>query len=177
MTYGAILGIIIVIYSLILFILNVMPVGFLFPGIIFIISTAIYFTAIFIFTKKIRNESFGGSITYGQGLLIGVLIGFFAAIITSFYTYLQNAIIDPEYMTRFINAQKTWMAGFLNGKMPEAKIEEALSQIDEKIKNYNVVTASFQAILWSTVWAFIVSLVTSAFLKKKANPLENGQTT
>jgi hypothetical protein len=175
-TYGTILGVVIVIYSLILLISHIIPVGFLIPGVLFIISTAIYFTGIFIFTKKIRDKSFDGSITYGQGLLIGTLIGLFAAIISSFYGYIQNAIIDPEYMNRVISAQKEWMSEFLNGKVPAEKIEESLAKIDEKIKHYNVLVASVQAVIWGTVWGFIISLVTSAFLKKKSNPIENDQT-
>ncbi len=176
MTYGAILGVIVVIYSLIIFMLNILPTGFLIPGVLFIISLAIYFTSIFVFTKKIRTDLFEGSITYGQGIIIGTLIGLFAAIITSFYTYIQNTIIDPEYITRTVNAQKTWMANFLNGRVPDAKIEESLAQIDAKLKDYNAVKAAFSSVFWSTVGCFIVSLVTSAFLKKKNNPFENGQT-
>ena len=175
MTYGAILGVIVAIYSFIIFIFKILPTGFLAPSILFIISLAIYFTSILVFTKKIKKDLYDGSITYGQGILIGTLIGFFAAIIASFYTYIQNTIIDPEYMTRVINAQKAWMTNFLNGKVPDAKIEETLAQIDAKVKGYNPINAAISAILWSTVGTFIVSLVTSAFLKKKSNPFDNGQ--
>jgi len=175
-TYGAILGVIIVIYSLILFVLNVMPVGFLIPIILFVFSLAIYFFAIYLGTKKIRNDILGGAMTYGQGLQIGVLIALFAAIITAFYSYIQNTLIDPEYMVRVMNAQKDWMAGFMAGKgLPEAQIEKSLAAIDENIKNTNQIKTLFTSIIASTIFGFIISLITSGILKKQINLFDESQ--
>jgi uncharacterized membrane protein (DUF106 family) len=175
-TYGAILGAIIVIYSLILFVLNVMPVGFLIPALLFLFSLGIYFAAIFLGTKKIRNDILGGSMTYGQGLQIGVLISVFAAIITAFYSYIQNTLIDPEYMTRVMNAQKDWMSQFMAGKgLPEDQIEKTLAGIDEKMKNTNQVKNIFTSIVASTIFGFIISLITSGILKKQPNLFDETQ--
>jgi hypothetical protein len=169
-TYGAILGAIVVIYSFILFVLKIMPVGFFIPVLLFITSLAIYFAGIFLGTKKIRTEILGGVMTYSQGLQIGVLIAFFAAVITAFYSYLQNTLIDPNYIVRVMNAQKDWMSSFMVSKgVPEDQIEKSLALIDENMKDMNHVKNLFTTILSSTIFGFVISLITSAFLKKLPN--------
>jgi len=118
----------------------------------------------------------GGSITYGQGLAVGILISLFAAIITSFYTYIQNQFMDPNYMSHVIDAQKNWMVQFMSGKLPDAKIEEVIAKIDETVKGYSPVKSLFQGIVGSTFMGAVISLITSAILKKNPNPFEGGQT-
>jgi hypothetical protein len=169
-TYGAILGAIVVIYSFILYVLKIMPIGFFIPVILFIASLAIYFAGIFLGTKKIKNEILGGVMTYSQGLQIGVLIAFFAAVITAFYSYLQNTLIDPDYIVRVMNAQKDWMSSFMISKgIPEDQIEKSLALIDENMKDMNHVKNLFVTILSSTIFGFAISLITSALLKKLPN--------
>jgi predicted PurR-regulated permease PerM len=105
--------------------------------------------------------------TYGQGLLIGVLVSFFACIISSFYTYIQNAIIDPDYIGRVMNAQKEWMTTFMQSSgVSETQIEDAISKIDEKAASVNHITNFFTSILSGTVFGLILSLISSAILKK-----------
>lgn len=173
MTYGAILGIVLVIYSVILFIFNILPVGFLVPSLLFVLNAAIYFTFIFISTKKIKNGLLDGNVTFGQALLIGALIVFCAAIISSIYNYIQNTIIDPDYTSRVLNAQKNWLSSFMSGKVPEDKIEESLAKIDQSMKDYNPLKSLFISIIGSTIWGVIISLITSAILRTKKSPFSN----
>lgn len=172
MTYGAILGAIIVVYSFIIFILKIMPVGILLPIILFIISITIYFTGLYVFTKKTRDTQLGGYMTFGQGVMIGILISFFAAIISSFYTYIQNQFIDPDYMPRVFEAQKNWLVSFMNGKVPDEKIDELIARVDESIKGYKPAQALFQGIAGTTLMGALVALITSAILKKKPTPFD-----
>lgn len=175
-TYGAILGAIVVVYSVILYALNIMPVGFLVPILLFLLSISIYFFLIFWGTKKIRNEILGGNMTYGQGLQIGVLIALFAAIITAFYSYLQNAIIDPEYIGRVMNAQKDWLTQFMASKgLPEDQIDKALAGIDDKMKETNHIKTFFSSIFISTILGFIISLITAGILKKQPGLFDDNQ--
>lgn len=173
MTYGLYLGVVFVIYSLVLYILGVMPVGIGLPMLMMVISLAIFFIGILFGTKKVRGEVFNGEITYAQGLAIGVLIALFASIISSVYSYIQNTIIDPEYLTNLANAQKEWMYNYLQGKLPETQIDAQLSQMDEQIKNASSIASIFKGILGWTIGGFIISIITSAFLKKKSNPFDN----
>ena len=109
MTYGLYLGIVLVIFSLLIYLFNIKPIGIITPIIMFIVSTAITFMGIFWATKKIKIDVLDGSLSYGQGLLIGVLVVFFAAVLSAVYSYIQSTIIDPDYMKNIMEAQKEWM--------------------------------------------------------------------
>lgn len=172
MIYGVILGLSITIYSFILFITNVMPVGVILPIILFIVLIGVYFTCIYFFTKKIRNNQLNGYLTFGEGFLIGFIISLTAAIITSVYTFIQNQYLDPTYMTRVIEAQKSWMTGFMSGKVPDETIEETLAKVDQTLKDYNPVKSLVQGIIGSTLMGSVIALISSAILKKKRNPFE-----
>ncbi|MDD2279717.1 MAG: DUF4199 domain-containing protein [Bacteroidales bacterium] len=167
-TYGLALGVIVVIYSLLLYLLGIMPIGIVKPFIFFVVSVAIFFTGILIFSKKVSNEIYGGEVTFQQGLMIGILIGFFAAIITSAYSYLQNVIIDPEYMGNYINAQSEWMANYMSSKgISGDQIEKALEGLEVK-KDVKITFGTYILSVLSSTFGFaIISLVTAAIIKKK----------
>lgn len=177
MTYGLYLGIVMVIFSLILFLLNIKPVGFTAPIILGLVSIAITFLGIFFSTKKIRNEVLGGEMTYGQGFVIGVLVIFFAAILSAVYNYIQTTIIDPDYMRTILEEQKEWMYEFMSSKgVADDQIEKAMESIDEKMVNTNPIKTIFTNIISSTVFGAIISLITAAILKKKKdNPFAGSQ--
>lgn len=166
MTYGAILGLVLVIYSFLLFVSNTLPVGFLMQGLTIILVTASYYIGIYFSTKKIRTLIFKGELTYRQGVYIGTLVTFFASVISEFYTYIQNTILDPNYMVRFITAQKAWLHT-LQDKIAQTQIDLMVKDIDEAIKNYDALATLFQSIFMFTLLGFAISLITSAFLKTK----------
>ena len=114
----------------------------------------------------------GGFLTYSQGLMIGMLISLFAAFITSFYTYIQNAFMDPDYVNRFAEAQKNWIVNFMSGKVPDEKIEQTIADINAKMSEYSPLKSMFQGIVGSTLVGTIISLITSAILKRKPNPFQ-----
>jgi flagellar biosynthesis protein FliR len=138
-----------------------------------LISLAITFFLILYFTKKIRAELYDGSVTFKQALLIGVLIAFFASIITSFYGLIQNLLIDPDYMVRYVEAQKIWMYEFMSSRgIPESTIMESLDKIDERVSDYKPVREFFRSIFMGTLLGFIVSLITAAILRKRTQVFE-----
>jgi hypothetical protein len=173
MTYGAILGFIVVIYSILLWAFNIMPVGISVPLILLGISLTIYYLAIYFSTKKIRNDLFPQNFSYQQAMLTGVLVSFFAAIITSFYGYIQNALIDPGYMERVLTAQKDWMITSMSKYgATQAQLDSAMDKLDESMKNPHPLKDALNAIMGSTILGFLLSLITAAFLKKK-NPIDD----
>jgi len=177
MTYGLYLGIVMVIFSLLMYLLDIKPIGFMMPMVLFIISLAITFFGIFYSTKKIKNDLLGGELTFGQGFMIGLLVVFFASIISAVYGYIQSTIIDPDYMRNIMEAQKEWMYEFMSSKgVAEDQIEKAIEGIDAKMNDINPVKTIFTTILSGTIFGAIVSLITAAILKKKNdNPFTNTQ--
>jgi len=177
MTYGLYLGIVMVIYSLLLFFLNVKPIGFTLPILLSLVSLAIAFFGIFLSTKKVRNEVLGGEMTFGQGILIGLVVIFVASVISAIYVYIQSTIIDPDYMKNILEAQKEWMYEFMSSKgVSEEQIEKAIEGIDAKMNEMNPLKTAITSIVSSTILGLIISLITSAILKKKNdNPFVGSQ--
>lgn len=175
MTYGVALGIIAVIFSLILYFLNIMPIGIAKPMLLFVVQVAIYFLGVLFFTKSIKKEVFGGTIDYRQALLVGLLIGFFTSIITSAYTFLQNVVIDPEYMNRYIDAQSQWMADYMYSKgLPDAQIEKTLEGLEDARETKITFGSYIKSVLLSTLGFGVISLITAAIVRTKqsANPFK-----
>jgi Protein of unknown function (DUF4199) len=166
MTYGAILGIFLALCDFLMFVFKVLPVGFLIQGTVIIITLASYYTGIYFSTKKIRTTIFSGNLTYRQGLTTGTLVATFAAVISEFYTYLQNTILDPNYMTRLVDAQKAWYMT-LSDKIAQVRIDSIIKELDEGLKNYDALSYFYNNIFFYIFLGFGISLITSAYLKRK----------
>lgn len=174
LNYGVYLGIAMIIYSLLLFIFGIMPVGFLKPILLGLLSLAIYVVGIIFATKQVRSELYNGDVSSGQAFIIGFLVATFAVIISTIYSYIQNTFIDSDYFVRIMNAQKDWTQNFMTSKgLSEDQIDKAIEKIDEQIKNYSPLKTLFKGLISSIILGAIISLITSAFLKKKTNPFEN----
>lgn len=177
MTYGLYLGIAMVIFSLMLFILGILPVGFGRLALLFLFSSTIMFLGIFFATKKIRDVVFSGQITFGKAFQIGILVVLFASVISAVYSYIQNAIIDPDYVSRLMNAWKEWMYEFMkNMNASEIEIDKKMDEFDMQIKEFSYFKNFFKEIFSSIFWGAIISLITAAILKKKKdNPFTDSQ--
>lgn len=169
-TYGLALGVIVVIYNLLLYFFNIMPVGITKPLILSVIIIAIYFMGILIFSKRTRNEVFEGEFNFIQAWRTGIVIGFFAAIITSAYNYLLNVIIDPEYMARYIGAQAQYMSQYMYEKgVPDDQIEALIESLDEAGKTTITFGTYIKTLLLNTLGFSVISLITAAILKNRKN--------
>jgi uncharacterized membrane protein (DUF106 family) len=171
MTYGAILGIVSIIFSLMLYMLGILPDNFKRMILIAVVGFTIMIIFIVIGTKSYRDKVLGGTITFGNALFAGVLIVVFSTIISSFYTLIFNMFIDPEYMNKVYESMKNWMYDYLNNMgVPDAQIEKSMDKIESKQANYTPLKGFFQSIFSSVIVGLILSLITSAFIKKTPNP-------
>jgi hypothetical protein len=172
MTYGAILGIISVIFSLILYIAGYMPYNFKRIILVGLISLALMIVFVVAGTKAYRDKVLGGTISYGQALLAGLLIVVFSTVIGSFYTLIFNLYIDPEYLNKVMDASKDWTYEFMNNMgTPDAQIEDAMEKIERQQANSTPLKTFFQSLYTSAIFGFVLSLITSAFIKKSPNPV------
>ena len=122
--------------------------------------------------KAYRDKVLGGSITYGQALLVGVLIVVFSTILTSFYNLIFNLYIDPEYTGKVIEASKNWTYDWMNNMgAPEGQIEDAMERYDRQLENSTPLKSFFQSLYMSAIFGFILSLIIAAFTKKNLNPV------
>jgi putative exporter of polyketide antibiotics len=159
MNYGAMLGLVLIIYTLLTWMLDVMTHTSL-RYITFLIIIA----GIVLATKTFRDQEQDGSITYGRALGVGTLTVLFAGVIVSFFTYVLYAVIDPGLIekTYLLMEEQYYDAG-----MSDAQIEMAMTMAK---RFSNPAMISILGLIGYGLMGFIFSLVTSIFLKKEGDP-------
>lgn len=161
MTYGAIIGLILVVYSVVLYIS-----GLTFNKGLGFIQYAVLIAGLYIGTKAFRDKALGGFITYGQALGLGVMISLFVGIITIFFQYILMRFIDPGLVDKYMVVMEEQFEK--SRFIPEDQIEMALE------KSRQSLTALWSipvGVLTFTFIGFIISLITSAIVKRDPNPI------
>jgi hypothetical protein len=156
MTYGAILGIALLIFTLVLYM-----TGLMFVKSIGYISWIIIIVGTFLAIKNFRTQQ-EGFITYGRALGVGFLTILFASVIVAFFTYVLYSFIDPGLVEKTVEMARNQMAEKNN--LTESQIDAAIS-ISKKLMSPGIM-----AILTIVSYAFfgiIISLIVAAFMKKE----------
>ena len=167
LNHGILLGLLLIIYSVVLYMFNVIPVGIKLSLLLLVINLAIYFFALLFLTKNYRNDILGGYIDYGKAFLYSLLIVAFSSILLAIYSYIFNAFIDPDYIQRVMDATQDWTREFMSSKgLPESQIDIAMEKIEGK-ELPTPLKSALQGILGGVILGAIVSLITSAIVKKK----------
>jgi hypothetical protein len=161
MNYGALLGLALVIYSLILWMLDLSTsrsLGY--------VSYLIIIAGLFLGMKMFRDQESGGFITYGRALGLGVMISLFAAIISGFFGYIFFKFLDPGMIEKIalMAEEQLYERG-----MPEEQIEMALNAQKMFMKPGFLAITSFIGYVFM---GFIFSLIIAIFVKKDAPPFE-----
>lgn len=161
MNWGGILGLVLIAYSLVLYMLDAnessaaqwVSYGFIAAG-------------IYLATKSKRDNS-NGLLSYGQGLGTGVGVAFFASILVAFYTYVFFGFIDPDMLEEMLLRTEDEM---YNQGLPDDQVEMAM-EMTRKFMMPGPMAA--MVVLSYTFVGFLISLVTSAILKKEGTPFDN----
>jgi len=160
MTYGLILSLGIILYSIVLYVMGIYQ-----PGIsIQVIQWVIFVGLIYFGQFKYRNDSKDGFISYGQSLGFGVLMGLFASIIYAFFFILLTQVIDPLYMEKLLQAMEQKM---FEDNIPDEQITMIMEMSKKTMSIGMLVVGSVFSL---TLISFIVSLITSIFVKKNETP-------
>jgi len=159
-TYGLLIGVLLI---LILF------VFYLFGEITNVwasyVSYAVMFGGIILATRARRNEELGGFITYSQALGLGTLTIFFSSLAVGIYVYIFYAFIDPAAINLLIEAAEIAILES-TPNISDEELDSALS-ISQAFMKPGIMAISTTASY--TFLGFVMSLITSIFLKKK-NP-------
>ena len=162
MTSGAILGIALVVYNVILYVFNSnMNSGLVSISYIFIIVGIIYGT------KNYRDEFNNGSISYSRALGTGTLIAAFAGVISGLYQYIYVSYIDLEYFDKLVDIL---VQTYQDAGIDDDKIEQ---MIEMSSYSRNPVFFTLSSIFGSAIIGFIISLITSFFLKKEDDSFDD----
>ena len=158
--YGLITGLATIIYSIILYIMNLT-----FNRSLGLLSILILLIGIIYGTKVFRDKNQGGFITYGQALVSGVIIALIVAILGGIFTYILNVFIDPDLTEKGLQFMEEQLVK--KERFSDDQIEMIIERARERT---NPIKSAFWSMLGTTVIGFILSLITSAFLKKEQQP-------
>jgi len=155
LNYGTISGLSLVILSALWYVTNLsfnQYVGWL--------NYVVIIGLVIIGTKK-QRELDDGFITYGKALAVGSVISIVAALLLAIFTYILYTIIDVDLINKLYAMQEQAM--MTNPAITEEQIDTAM----EFAKKFtNSTTVSLGAFFGVGFIGFIISLITSAVLKK-----------
>ncbi|MBK8882149.1 MAG: DUF4199 domain-containing protein [Bacteroidales bacterium] len=161
LTNGLILGITGIVFTLIVYFLDLTfnkSVGYIFIGVAIIL---LYF-----FLRSYRDNYLHGNITYGQSVGAGVIIYLYYSIISAIFIYILYTVIDTGLTNKMLAFVEEEMVK--SGKVPEGAMETALAfqkklLVPEIMAPISLVTNMF--------YGTVISLLVSIFVKKEGNPL------
>jgi hypothetical protein len=160
LTNGLILGLVGVVYSLLIYFLDLSFNKV--QGFVFI---AIQAVLLFFLLKSYRDNLLHGQITYGESLGAGVIICLYYAILMALFSYVLYTVID----TSLIDKQLAFAEEAMQKKgMPQASIEVAMKMQHKIMKPAIMAPLS---ILGNMMWGLVLSLLVSIFIRKEGNPL------
>lgn len=159
---GIILGIALIAFELILHF-----TGLKFTKYVSLISYVILIAVIVYATNKYKKTISPESFSYGKALGLATLIVVFGAILLNIYTYFYVTSIDPEFITKSLAEVETEL---LNKGMPDEQIEMMVS-VQRKMLKPGIIAIS--GLFGTVLIGFIISLITSIFLKKDGDPYQD----
>ncbi|MBP1668139.1 MAG: hypothetical protein H6Q21_505 [Bacteroidetes bacterium] len=163
MTWGAITGIILIVFSLVLYLVHQsanQALGYL--------SYVLLIAGIIIGSIAYRDKVLGGFISYKDAFVTGLLITIFAGILSSFFSFILIRYIDPSVVEQSIAKAEEKM---INRGMSEDDVERAM----EKTKEF--MGSPLMVLIGLLSFAFIgtiISLITAAIVKKEKGPFDTG---
>ncbi len=127
----------------------------------FIISIGLVVLFFWLSNKTLRDKYLNGSLTYGQGVLNSLITGIVSTILSLGLTYLFYKYIAPDYLSKI--GEKTMEMLQNNPNVPEATVSKVEAQFAAMTPESSVI----KAIPYSFGLAIVLSLIVSAFTKKK----------
>lgn len=112
-----------------------------------------------------RNTMNGGCITYGRSLGCGFLVGMFAAVVTSVYTFIFLQYINPDYITEILAKAEDQML-VQNPNMTQEQIDMGLSYAKMFAKPWLSAITGFVSMSFVSL---LFSLLVSIFTQKVDN--------
>lgn len=154
--YGVIIALAIIVFSLILFLLNLAK-GSGLENLQYLILLA----GLFLAQINFRNKYQGGFITYGKAFTLGMLTSIFLSVIMGIYTYIFFQYIDPGAMEEAMTIVEQKM---MDQGLSDMQIEQGMAMASkfQSVGMYTVI-----AIVGNFLIGMIFSLITAIFVKKE----------
>ncbi len=159
---GVYLGIALIVFSIILYLLDV-PYDSKLTWISYLIMAAGLFWAMI----SIRDNSLGGYLTYGQGFGIGFWTVFFSTILGTIFTYFYATMINPGIIEEIlINSEEAILES--SPDMSDEALEQALTMTEKFTTPVMLTVLTF---VFSMIFGTILSLIIAIFAKREDKSL------
>jgi hypothetical protein len=156
LTWGVIIGLISIMYSVILYMLNQsFNTALGYAGVIIIIA------GLAIAMKSYRDNVLNGILPFGKAFGFGVLIIVFAALLGAIYTYLLYTVIDPGLQEKMLEYTTERM---LDRGVPEGQIDMVL---ERATRFQRPVPMAIMGFISSCLGGVVISLILAAIFKKE----------
>jgi hypothetical protein len=166
LTNGFILGLISIVYTLVMYFLDLTLNRV--QGYIFLL---VLLVLLFFLIKSYRDNYLHGFMTYGQAVGAGVVIFLYYSVIMAIFTYILYAYIDTGLIDKQLAFTEEMMA---KRNMPQEAVDAAMNFQKKIIKPGIIAPLS---IFNSMISGVIISLIVAIFVKKEGNPLIDSQET
>lgn len=160
LTNGLILGLIGIVYSLVMYFLDLT-----FNKTQAYIFYLVLIVVLYFLLKSYRDNYLHGFITYGQSVGAGIIIFIYNSIITAVFIYILYTLIDPGLTAKQLEFVEETM---LKKGIPQETLEKAMD-IQRKMLVPEIM-APF-SILGNMITGVVLSLLVSIFVRKEGNPL------
>lgn len=157
LTWGVIIGLVSIVYSVILYMFNLTfnrALGY--AGLIIIIA------GLAIAMKSYRDNVLDGILPFGKAFGLGVLIVVVSGLLGSIFTYLLYTVIDPELQDKLLEFTADKMLE--SGRVPEAQLDQALEFSKKFISPIYLTISGF---IISCIGGTILALIMAAIFKNE----------
>ncbi len=158
--YGLILGLISIVFSVLIYMLDLtLKPWIMWP------SLLISLVALYFLLRSYRDRYNYGFISYGKSVGAGFIMNLYACILGAIFAYLLYAVIDPGLYDKILalSEEKLIARG-----ISESQIEAGM-QVAAKMQKPWI--SAIQALFGGAFFGLIMSLLVSLFVKKQGNPL------
>lgn len=157
---GLILSLLGIVYSLVIWIMNLTfnrVQGYVFMVVLIVV---LYFLL-----KSYRDNYMYGRITFGQAFGAGVVIFLYFSIISAIFSYLMYTVIDPELSAKQLAFTEEMLS---RRNMPQQALDAAM-EVQKKLMKPGII--SLLSIFGNMFTGAIMSLLVAIFVRQEGNPL------
>lgn len=160
---GVVISIILVIFKLVLFLLDVDEQSYL-QFIYYIIFALGLVWAMY----SVRNNRLDGFATYGKAFTIGLYASIAVAVVMALYTYIYMKYIDPAFVNNMLSQAEDKMIE-ANPNMSEDELNRAL-EMTKMFMQPGIM--SIFSIFGSLITGSILSLIIAIFVRRESTTIE-----
>jgi hypothetical protein len=158
LTYGIFLSIVMIVFTLVLYLLNMSTEKWpRYINFIFILAGVIMAAVAY------KNKYQSGFITYSQSLTVGFMTGLFAAIISSVFTFLFISYLGEAYIADLLEIAEEEMLA----SSPDLSDEELDMALNFSRKLMNPLWITIISFFSTVFFSLLFALIGSIFIKKE----------